>query len=130
MSTDLRSRLATRYLGMDLRSPVIASAGPLSQTVDGIRALADTGLGAVVMYSLFEEEIRREEEHTVSMLEGFDDEPGGRLRRPNEEPWRLRRPLSARNETHTGRPTAGLTLILDGHIAPRYRVYFSRIRAY
>lgn len=73
MTTDLRPRLATRYLGMDLRSPVVASAGPLSQTVDGIKALADTGLGAVVMYSLFEEEIRREEEHTVAMLEGFDD---------------------------------------------------------
>lgn len=65
--------MTTRYLGLDLRSPVVASAGPLSQTVDGVRALADTGLGAVVMYSLFEEEIRRDEEHAVSLLEGYVD---------------------------------------------------------
>ncbi|PZQ46072.1 MAG: diguanylate cyclase, partial [Phenylobacterium zucineum] len=42
----------TTYLGMDLRSPLVASAGPLSQTVDGVKELADTGLGAVVLYSL------------------------------------------------------------------------------
>lgn len=63
----------TRYLGLDLRCPVVASAGPLSQSVDGIQALADTGLGAVVMYSLFEEEIRREQERTVNLLEGSQD---------------------------------------------------------
>lgn len=65
--------LATRYLGLDLRSPVVASAGPLSQTVDGIKELADTGLGAVVMYSLFEEQIRREEARQVSMLERAEE---------------------------------------------------------
>ena len=65
--------LATRYLGLDLRCPIVASAGPLSQTVDGIKALADTGLGAVVMYSLFEEEIRRDEEDAVSLLDSFVD---------------------------------------------------------
>ncbi|MDA8437320.1 MAG: dihydroorotate dehydrogenase-like protein [Propionibacterium sp.] len=52
--------LSTRYLGLDLRCPVVASAGPLQQSVDGITALADGGVGAVVMYSLFEEEVRRE----------------------------------------------------------------------
>lgn len=52
--------LSTRYLGLDLRNPLIASASPLSRTVDGIRRLADAGVGAVVLYSLFEEELRRE----------------------------------------------------------------------
>ena len=65
--------LATKYLGLDLRCPLVASAGPLSQTVDGIKALADTGLGAVVMYSLFEEQIRRDEARSISMLEDMEN---------------------------------------------------------
>jgi len=49
--------LATDYLGLRLRNPLVASASPLSQTVDGIRGLADAGIGAVVMYSEFEEQL-------------------------------------------------------------------------
>jgi dihydroorotate dehydrogenase (fumarate) len=49
--------LATDYLGLRLRNPLIASASPLSQTVDGIRRLADAGIGAVVLYSQFEEQL-------------------------------------------------------------------------
>jgi dihydroorotate dehydrogenase (fumarate) len=52
--------LRTDYLGLSLRNPLVASASPLSQTVDGIRRLAESGVGAVVMYSLFEEQVRRE----------------------------------------------------------------------
>jgi dihydroorotate dehydrogenase (fumarate) len=54
------TELCTDYLGLRLRNPLVASASPLSQTVDGIRRLADCGVGAVVMYSLFEEQLRRE----------------------------------------------------------------------
>ena len=50
--------LATDYLGLRLRNPLVASASPLSQTVDGVRRLADAGVGAVVLYSLFEEQLR------------------------------------------------------------------------
>ena len=52
--------LETTYMGIDLRNPLVASASPLSQTVDGIRRLEEAGVGAVVLYSLFEEELRRE----------------------------------------------------------------------
>jgi dihydroorotate dehydrogenase (fumarate) len=52
--------LSTRYLGLDLRNPLVASASPLSNTVDGVRQLADAGVGAVVLYSLFEEQLRQE----------------------------------------------------------------------
>jgi dihydroorotate dehydrogenase (fumarate) len=52
--------LATEYMGLALRNPLVASASPLSQTVDGVRRLADAGVGAVVLYSLFEEQLRRE----------------------------------------------------------------------
>ncbi len=52
--------LATSYMGLALRNPLVASASPLSHTLDGVRRLADSGVGAVVLYSLFEEQLRRE----------------------------------------------------------------------
>lgn len=51
--------LSTRYLGLNLRNPLVASASPLSATAMGVRRLADAGVGAVVLRSLFEEELRR-----------------------------------------------------------------------
>jgi len=52
--------LTTNYMGLSLRNPLVASASPLSRTVDGVRRLADAGVGAVVLFSLFEEQLRRE----------------------------------------------------------------------
>ena len=54
--------ITTTYLGMNLRSPLVASASPLSESVDNIRRMEDAGAGAVVLFSLFEEQIRRERE--------------------------------------------------------------------
>jgi len=53
--------LSTNYLGLQLRSPLVASASPLSETVSNIKRLEDAGAGAVVLYSLFEEQLRREQ---------------------------------------------------------------------
>ncbi|RME50166.1 MAG: dihydroorotate dehydrogenase-like protein, partial [Caldilineae bacterium] len=61
--------LSTTYLGMELSNPVVASASPLSQTLSGIRELEDAGAAAVVMYSLFEEQI----EHQAKELNHFLD---------------------------------------------------------
>lgn len=52
--------LTTKYMGLELRNPLIASAGPLSETVDGIKKLEEAGVGAVVMFSLFEEQLQQE----------------------------------------------------------------------
>jgi len=52
--------LSTTYMGLALRNPLVASASPLSHTVDGVRRLADAGVGAVVLHSLFEEQLREE----------------------------------------------------------------------
>ncbi len=52
--------LSSLYMGLCLRNPLVASASPLSRTADGVRRLADAGVGAVVLYSLFEEQIREE----------------------------------------------------------------------
>ncbi len=49
--------LATNYLGIALKNPFVVSSSPLSHTVDSIRRLEDAGASAVVMYSLFEEQI-------------------------------------------------------------------------
>lgn len=52
--------LSTQYLGLKLRTPLVASASPLSHELDSIRRLEDAGASAVVLYSLFEEQIRQE----------------------------------------------------------------------
>ena len=49
--------LTTSYLGLTLKNPIVASSSPLSHNVDSIRRLEDAGAAAVVMYSLFEEQI-------------------------------------------------------------------------
>ncbi len=49
--------LSTTYLGLNLKHPVVPSASPLSDRLDKIRRLEDAGAAAVVMYSLFEEQI-------------------------------------------------------------------------
>src|SRR5271157_1769224 len=52
--------LSTKYLGMELRTPLVASASPLSHSISGIRSLEDAGASAVVLYSLFEEQLHKE----------------------------------------------------------------------
>jgi len=54
--------LTTRYLGMNLRTPLVPSASPLSDEVDNIKRMEDAGASAVVLYSLFEEQLSREQE--------------------------------------------------------------------
>jgi dihydroorotate dehydrogenase (fumarate) len=68
--------LSTKYLGMTLKHPIIASASPLSRTVDGIKRLEDGGAAAIVLFSLFEEQIRFENESFDYLLEvGTDSFP-------------------------------------------------------
>ena len=53
--------LTTNYLGLHLKNPLVPSAGPLSHSVDRMKQLEDAGASAIVMYSLFEEQIVHEE---------------------------------------------------------------------
>jgi len=64
--------LETTYLGMKLKNPLVPSASPLSKDLDMARKLEDAGASALVMYSLFEEEIIAEEEKLEQMM-GFQD---------------------------------------------------------
>lgn len=54
--------LTTTYLGLTLKTPLVASASPLSQEIATIKHLEDVGASAIVLYSLFEEQLRRDEQ--------------------------------------------------------------------
>lgn len=71
--------LTTRYLGLPLRSPLIASAGPMTSSAARIRQLAEAGVGAVVLPSLFEEQIRLEADRDPDLAEAGSDSFGEAL---------------------------------------------------
>ena len=52
--------LTTTYLGFKLKNPLVPSSSPLMQKVDNIKRMEDAGASAVVLHSLFEEQIARE----------------------------------------------------------------------
>ena len=52
--------LSTTYLGLNLKNPLVASASPLSKKIEKARKLEEAGISAIVMYSLFEEQIIQE----------------------------------------------------------------------
>lgn len=52
--------LSTTYMGLKLKNPIVPSASPLSENVDTVKALEDAGASAIVVYSLFEEQITHE----------------------------------------------------------------------
>ena len=52
--------LTTKYLGLTLKNPLVASASPLSRSLDSMKRLEDAGASAIVLYSLFEEQIAHE----------------------------------------------------------------------
>lgn len=67
--------LSTKYLGLDLKTPLMAAASPLSQDTDKVRQLEDAGASAIVFHSLFEEQINAESrelhEHLTQGTESF-----------------------------------------------------------
>jgi dihydroorotate dehydrogenase (fumarate) len=64
--------LSTTYMGLELRSPLVASAGPLTSKPDSLRALEDAGVAAVVLPSLFEEQVVHDELSTAEMFDMGD----------------------------------------------------------
>lgn len=68
--------LSTTYLGLKLKNPIVASASPLSKKIERARKLEEAGIAAIVMYSLFEEQIIQESlelDHNLSR--GTDSYP-------------------------------------------------------
>ena len=71
--------LKTTYMGLDLKHPLVASAGPISKSLDGIKRLEDAGASAVVLFSLFEEQIRQENESFDYLMEAGTESFGESL---------------------------------------------------
>ena len=65
--------VTTTYLGMQLRTPIIASCSPLTGRIDSLQGLQDAGAGAVVLPSLFQEEVEAEELAAVALQDTGDD---------------------------------------------------------
>jgi dihydroorotate dehydrogenase (fumarate) len=68
--------LKTSYMGLKLRTPLVVSASPLSESLDNIKRMEDADAAAVVLHSLFEEQIRQERyELHWSMTQGTESYP-------------------------------------------------------
>jgi dihydroorotate dehydrogenase (fumarate) len=65
--------LTTNYLGFELKNPLIASSSPLTKTADSIKRLEDSGIAAVIMHSLFEEQINHEQYQLDHFLYSTND---------------------------------------------------------
>lgn len=65
--------LSTTYLGLTLKNPIVPSSSPLSRHLDTIRRLEDAGAAAIVMFSLFEEEVTLESEQLDHYLSYFTE---------------------------------------------------------
>ena len=65
--------LSTTYLGLTLPHPIVAGASPLSDDLDGVRRLEDAGAAAIVLRSLFEEQITREQVTEYENLERYGE---------------------------------------------------------
>ena len=82
--------LATSYLGLKLSNPLVASAGPMTQTADRVKRLVEAGVGGVVLPSLFEEQIRAEADRDERLAEvGIDSfgEAASYLPDPGASMW-------------------------------------------
>jgi dihydroorotate dehydrogenase (fumarate) len=63
--------LATKYLGLTLKNPLVASASPLNSRLDNLRRLEDSGAAAIVLPSLFQEQIEAEAEALESRIDVY-----------------------------------------------------------
>ncbi len=79
--------LRTTYLGLELNSPIVVSASPLSENVENIKLMEEKGAGAVVLYSLFEEQLRQDQllaDYHDNLGEGLSAESGSFFPTPDE----------------------------------------------
>jgi len=82
--------LTTTYLGLKLRTPLVPSASPLSEDIDNIKGMEDAGASAVVLYSLFEEQLRQDRlELHHNMEQGTFSSPEALTYFPEPEEYHL-----------------------------------------
>jgi dihydroorotate dehydrogenase (fumarate) len=82
--------LSTTYLGLKLRTPLVPAASPLSEEIDTIEQMEDAGASAVILYSLFEEQLRQDSVELAQHLEhGTFSTPEALTYFPEPEEFRL-----------------------------------------
>jgi dihydroorotate dehydrogenase (fumarate) len=82
--------LSTTYLGLKLRTPLVPAASPLSEDIDNIKRMEEEGASAVVMYSLFEEQLRQDRlELNQSLEQGTFSYPEALTYFPEPDEFRL-----------------------------------------
>ena len=122
--------LTTRYMGLNLRTPLVPSASPLSDDVDGIKRMEDAGASAVVLHSLFEEQVRSELE-TVEyhMMYGTDSFPESLTFFPKPSEF-VSGPDEYLNEIRKAKETVGIPIIasLNGSAIGSWVDYAKKIQ--
>ena len=63
--------LSSTYLGLPIKNPLVAASGPLTASLDSLKQLEDAGLGAVVLKSIFEEQIELDGHAALKNAEGY-----------------------------------------------------------
>jgi dihydroorotate dehydrogenase (fumarate) len=104
--------LTTRYLGMTLKHPIVASASPLSHTLDGIKLLEDSGAAAIVMYSLFEEQMGQRLKLAYKYVAHPDREDFAEIARafPNPDDYATQ-PEAYVEQIHAAKEAVGIPII-------------------
>lgn len=87
--------LKTNYLGLELKNPFIVGSSPLTNSIDRVKRLEDAGASALVMHSLFEEQIIHETE-----LEGFEDHRYGNLLHDEQKVFPTARDFPTNSEAY------------------------------
>lgn len=65
------ANLQTNYMGLKLKNPIIAASGPLTSNLDSLKRLEDAGVGAVVIKSIFQEQVDKEAEASMEINDAF-----------------------------------------------------------
>ena len=82
--------LSTSYIGLNLRNPLVASPSPLCEDIDNIRKMEDAGAAAVVLHSLFEEQITLEAQNLDRyLIQGTESSPEAQTYFPDLGDYKL-----------------------------------------
>ena len=99
--------LATRYMGLELKNPLVASASPLTAELGNIRQLEDLGAAAIVLPSIFEEQIEAESQrHDYLTSAGSDSFPEALSYFPHQPTIGLGRTITSTLSTVRSRRSA------------------------
>ncbi|AFZ32492.1 dihydroorotate oxidase [Gloeocapsa sp. PCC 7428] len=77
--------LTTTYMGLTLRSPLVAGASPLSEDLDNLKLMEDAGAAAIVLHSLFEEQLRSQRQEAYDLTHSTASTDTARFRVGSEE---------------------------------------------